>query len=419
MGHLLPTDGLRWIQEAQRALLSLDGPGASSHPIPSKARRHLLQKTWIERTFEPLRRLLGTDHVYYVAPELQPSQPPMQPLPSGLQLGRSEGDCSEGSLVVCSPSGGEAFARDIAGQLAGYEGGFMQLRDPYATYLHAAARQYGVSALHDGFLYDPYDESGLRRASVIHQEIYRPLGIERQMALSVPLPRGEAMLLFGYRREDMPAFGGPEHSALKLLLPAFEAGLHFRQRLGAVSQRWTALVDALPCALAVFGTAGNELHRNRALRRLLAAEPDAEVLLQAVRAFALETIPILTSRSRQADLPLPYAGEQRGVLLSGGNYWLRGSFDASSLGVPALLVSVEHALALPSAVLLQKRFGLTPREVEVAKLLVQGYTDKEVAEKLFVSPHTARRHSESILKKMGLSSRAGVAHACLQAGWRG
>lgn len=49
-------------------------------------------------------------------------------------------------------------------------------------------------------------------------------------------------------------------------------------------------------------------------------------------------------------------------------------------------------------------FGLSKREKEIILLLTQGKTSIEIAEKLFISEHTARQHRKNILKKMGATS---------------
>ena len=49
--------------------------------------------------------------------------------------------------------------------------------------------------------------------------------------------------------------------------------------------------------------------------------------------------------------------------------------------------------------------GLTPREREVLQLLTEGLNDKEIAQRLHVSPQTARTHMENILNKLGVNSR--------------
>jgi DNA-binding NarL/FixJ family response regulator len=50
--------------------------------------------------------------------------------------------------------------------------------------------------------------------------------------------------------------------------------------------------------------------------------------------------------------------------------------------------------------------GLTPREVEVLKLLAQGLSNKEIAARLVISPKTAGNHIEHIYSKIDASSRA-------------
>jgi DNA-binding NarL/FixJ family response regulator len=61
----------------------------------------------------------------------------------------------------------------------------------------------------------------------------------------------------------------------------------------------------------------------------------------------------------------------------------------------------------PSA--LAERFGLTRQEVRVAFLLAEGKKDAEIARALCISWHTARRHVERALHKLGVHSRAAVA----------
>jgi DNA-binding response OmpR family regulator len=57
---------------------------------------------------------------------------------------------------------------------------------------------------------------------------------------------------------------------------------------------------------------------------------------------------------------------------------------------------------------LQARFGLTDRQITVARLLAEGCSNDEVAERLGVSPHTARNHTLQVLAKLGTSKRARV-----------
>jgi non-specific serine/threonine protein kinase len=52
---------------------------------------------------------------------------------------------------------------------------------------------------------------------------------------------------------------------------------------------------------------------------------------------------------------------------------------------------------------------LTPREQEVAVLLVQGLTNRQISKRLSISERTAGNHVAKILRKLGLHSRAQIA----------
>lgn len=53
--------------------------------------------------------------------------------------------------------------------------------------------------------------------------------------------------------------------------------------------------------------------------------------------------------------------------------------------------------------------ALTPRELEVAKLVALGLTNAEIGGRLGISAGTARVHIERILSKLGLTSRVQIA----------
>lgn len=48
---------------------------------------------------------------------------------------------------------------------------------------------------------------------------------------------------------------------------------------------------------------------------------------------------------------------------------------------------------------------LSPRENEILELLIEGYSNKEIAEKLVVSLSTVHTHHANLMQKLGLSSR--------------
>lgn len=60
--------------------------------------------------------------------------------------------------------------------------------------------------------------------------------------------------------------------------------------------------------------------------------------------------------------------------------------------------------------------GLTRRELEVLQLLVRGYSDKRIADELYISPRTAMTHVSNILSKFNVNKRTAAASVALRLG---
>ena len=60
--------------------------------------------------------------------------------------------------------------------------------------------------------------------------------------------------------------------------------------------------------------------------------------------------------------------------------------------------------------------GLTQREVEVLRLLARGYSNKQIAEQLVISPKTVANHIEHIYAKIDASTRARASLFAMQHG---
>lgn len=64
----------------------------------------------------------------------------------------------------------------------------------------------------------------------------------------------------------------------------------------------------------------------------------------------------------------------------------------------------------------QRPGGLTPREVEVLRLLARGLSLKQIAEQLVISESTAHTHAAHVYEKAGISTRAGAALFAMEHG---
>ena len=59
---------------------------------------------------------------------------------------------------------------------------------------------------------------------------------------------------------------------------------------------------------------------------------------------------------------------------------------------------------------------MTPRELDVLRLLVAGRSNPQIAEALFISPRTATTHVSNILAKLGVESRTEAAARAIRDG---
>jgi DNA-binding CsgD family transcriptional regulator len=226
-------------------------------------------------------------------------------------------------------------------------------------------------------------------------------------------PRAEVCLVFHKTAHGPPAATDHRRELLSLLLEPIRVG--FGADLGTVDPmpQMLSLIDVTGQALALYGLDGRELARNPVMRRILAQDDERDSLLDQIRGVVRSVLACLGGEPkgrthRQAD------GTRREVATSQAAYRLRGNLvGRNSLGHgTAVLVSLDRvAFKVPAPDSLRARYGLTLRELQVASLLMHRLTNVEIARMLGISPHTARHHTESVLAKFGVRSRAALRRA--------
>jgi DNA-binding CsgD family transcriptional regulator len=85
-------------------------------------------------------------------------------------------------------------------------------------------------------------------------------------------------------------------------------------------------------------------------------------------------------------------------------------------GTPGRLITLEHRSASTPdfTQVLQERFGLTDREIEVLGKVMAGGGNREIAQALFIAEVTVKKHLQNISVKVGARTRTGIAHAVRQ-----
>ncbi|MBD0329844.1 MAG: response regulator transcription factor [Thermoleophilia bacterium] len=195
----------------------------------------------------------------------------------------------------------------------------------------------------------------------------------------------------------------------------------------------------------------------RGLRLVLDAEPDLEVAAEAgdgaeavrlglsedVHLAVLDvTMPRLTGiqASRQLSTARPElrililsmhdneqylfealkAGASGYVLKSAADRDLVEACRATMRGEPFLYPQAVSALIREH--LERAREGraatdvLTPRELEIVKLIAEAHTSKEIADQLVISPKTVERHRANILEKLGMNDRVELTRYAIRRG---
>ena len=134
------------------------------------------------------------------------------------------------------------------------------------------------------------------------------------------------------------------------------------------------------------------------------SEVDIRPLLDQVR------VPTLVLHARH-DNVVPFAEGQRlasnipaaeFVALESHNHVLQANEPAWQEFKAAVLEFTGLSPADP----MDESAGLTRREHEILSLLVQGMTNKEIAQRLFISDKTVRNHLSGVYRKMGVRNRA-------------
>ena len=86
-----------------------------------------------------------------------------------------------------------------------------------------------------------------------------------------------------------------------------------------------------------------------------------------------------------------------------GQYWV-GREEVSNL-LPYLRPLIQSAQQGTK----QRKFGLTPREIEIISGVVAGFTNKDIADHFKISEDTVKHHLSNIFDKLGVSTRLELA----------
>ncbi|MFE5477714.1 MULTISPECIES: response regulator [unclassified Nocardia] len=137
-----------------------------------------------------------------------------------------------------------------------------------------------------------------------------------------------------------------------------------------------------------------------ATRQILAASPRAKVLVLTTFDDDEHLFPALSAGAAGYFVK----DTEPAVLLDA----IRRTVEGDLMFSPALLRRlVDRALAAPSA--LVRTPDLTPRELDVLRLVAQGYGNQEIADQLHLGVSTVKTHIANLLGKTGTDNRVRLA----------
>lgn len=157
-----------------------------------------------------------------------------------------------------------------------------------------------------------------------------------------------------------------------------------------------------------------------ATRRLRAADPDIHVLILSMHEDQDYVVPILEAGASGYVLKRTAASELVSAIRAvyeGNSFlypsvakmliqnYLRRQGEAEDAG--DVDETASGGVPIPGGALpgREKAKLLTPRELEVLRLIVDGLTNREIAEKLFISIKTVQAHRGNMMEKLGLHDR--------------
>lgn len=300
--------------------------------------------------------------------------------------------------------------------------------DP-ATMMLTSARKYGALVAnneHDQLFgiieYGTDDETSFRSLAISE---LRAVGMQQSTAGDVERSErmarlmqpvygfaDEARLLFRdasgvwgclamFRGSDDPAFASEEVAFLGSLSESFARGV----RSGMLARLATGqLTDPEATGPAVVIV---DVHDRISQISVGAEERLAELRGDAHVGDPLSLVTSLVGAARRS-LGVPGTPLPRARVRTASGVWLllhasplRGADGA----VGDVVVTIEEARPPEIVALVVAAFGLTPRERDVTRLVLQGVDTKEIAATLHVSAYTVQDHLKSVFDKAGVRSR--------------
>ncbi len=247
----------------------------------------------------------------------------------------------------------------------------------------------GISTLHEATNGDPSTSPRW------HENI--AMGGDQELILGLRTRTGEVWGALGlYRERGEPMFGADEKEFLRAVAPRLADGVRRALLVGEATEPEGPEAPGLVILTDRFEVQSTTPGVQRWLAELPDGDWDAGRLPSAVLSVAARAM-------RCVEQPGEIAVAR--VLSRGGTWVVLHGAPLVSEGERRVAVIVEPAHPARIFPLLMAAYGLTDRERDVTRLILQGSSTAQIAQELIVSTHTVQQHLKSIFDKTGVRSR--------------
>lgn len=195
---------------------------------------------------------------------------------------------------------------------------------------------------------------------------------------------------------EQPA-GGPraQERRLRVLVVDDHDVVHWGFRVLLAEQPWVERCVAARTGAEALALV-QRLRPDVALVDLFLARESGAELCQAIRAASPQTrVLLISGAGRMAPAAARAAGASGFI-----------SKESDAREVVAAVRAVGRGMTMFAPKTEQPEPLLTEREREVLELIARGSTNREIAEKLYLSPYTVKEHTSAMYRKLGARNRA-------------
>ena len=255
-----------------------------------------------------------------------------------------------------------------------------------------ARSERGISTLHQATGGDP--------TSSPRWQANMTLGGDQEMIACLRAKGGEVWgALSLYREPGQPMFDDKDLAFVRTVAPHLAEGARRALLLGEATD--PEGLDA-PGLLVVTDQWEIE-SATPGVQRWLAELPDGDWAAGKLPSSVLAVAGRALRTAKHPDDPGQVAISR--VLSRSGNWIVLHGTSLVSSSSRRVAVIVESAHPARISPLLMSAYGLSEREQEVTRLVLQGNSTADIASKLFISTHTVQQHLKSVFDKTGVRSR--------------